>query len=550
MERMKTGLILMSSLLLTPNLPGTIGARAGAADAGLILPSITISEAVGANPGTVYTSGQTPRTVNVAWNVGSDYPYCEVYYTVNDVNQTELGRGHDGAKPITVAAGNAYHFWMVVYPGGGQVKVVTELRVVAEQRIDPVLPPAAPGSAADAGAGISDGVSDRDPVVSVYRVAINNVRVERGARHFIMRFNGQPNEVPYVAIGRGPPIIQNNEWVFGDNLVGGGFVGIGTVSNAEKAKGQYMFASSFGNSFSEDGLEPGRTYYYIITVPAPGRQRTQKTGEFSMQREITTVRVVWERVLVLDDSDDLSTGEIQFFLWANYGQPSGKMFRYYNGDADSGRGYGVNKNIVIENAPRMLTVSVSGLDSDAQFSPEESPSEPPYSGPSNNDVNDFNVAKDEFDLEQSPGVNVTVPFVLNAMPGGALNYTVFGRLEITRTSSENIGTTSSGLTTSPQPEAVRPQGRVKLPDGTTSRSTLSKCEAAKVARARNSPAAPGLEAQCLAEGSVKPIGRVKLPDGTPTKSTLTKCEAAKQARARNSPAAPGLEAQCLAEQKR
>lgn len=549
MERMKTGLILMSSLLLTPNLPGTTEARAGAADAGLIVPSITISEAVGANPGTVYTSGQTPRTVNVAWNVGSDYPYCEVYYTVNDVNQTELGRGHDGAKPVTVAAGNAYHFWMVVYPGGGQVKVVTELRVVAEQRIEPALPPPAPASRADAGAGISDGVSDRSPVDRVYRVAINNVRVERGPHHVMIRFNGQPNVAPYVAIGRGPAIVQNNELVFGDNLVGGGFVGIGTVSNAEKAKGQYMFASAFGSSFSEDGLEPGRTYYYIITVPAPGGQRTQKTGEFSMLREITTVRVVWERVLVLDDSDDLSTGEISFWFWANHGAPSGKSSSYYNRDADSGHGYDINKTVIIENAPNLLTLAASGNDSDAEFSDADPAIPAPLNRPSSVG-GDQNVAKGDFDLTQSPGTDVRVPFILNAMPGGALNFTIFGRLEITRTSSENIGTTSSGLTTAPEPEPIRAQGRVRLPDGTTSKSTLSKCEAAKLARARNSPAAPGLEAQCLAEGSVKPTARVKLPDGTTTKSTLTKCEAAKQARARNSPAAPGLEAQCLEEQKR
>ena len=163
MDRMKTGLMLVLPLLLPTNFLAASGSRTGVSDAGLIPPSITVSDAVGGNPATVYTSGQAPRTVNVAWNAGSDYPYCEIYYTVNDVNQSELGRGHDGSKPLTVTAGNAYHLWMVVYPGGGQVKVVTELRVVAEQRIGPALPPPPPPapSAADAGAGISDAVSDR-----------------------------------------------------------------------------------------------------------------------------------------------------------------------------------------------------------------------------------------------------------------------------------------------------------------------------------------------------------------------------------------------------
>jgi len=541
MTRMKIALTLLLPLLFPANLPATIGRLAGESIATVIDPSITVSDVVG---GTIYTSGQT-RTVNITWNAGSDYDHSEIYYTVNDVNQTELGRGRAGTKPLIVTAGNAYHLWMVVYPGGGQFKVVTEARFVAAQMIEPVLPPPAPASSD--GAGFSDGVSDRGAVATVYRVPINNVRVERGARHFMIRFNGQPNEMPYVAIGRGPAIIRNNELVFGDNLVGGGVVGIGTVSNAEKAKGQYMFASAFGNSFSEDALEPGRTYHYIITVPAPGGKRTQKTGEFSMLREITTVKVIWDRLLVLDDSDDFSTAELQFWLWTNYGQPSGKVSRYYNGDADTGRGYNLSKTVVIENAPRVLTLSASGIDSDGSFSRDLSDDEPPLSGPSN-ESDDHNVAKGEFDLEQSPGLNVSVPFALNAMPGGALNFTVFGRLEINRTTSENIGTSSSALTTGAGPEAVRPQGRIKLPGSAP--STLTKCEAAKQARARNSPAAPGLEAQCRDEGAVKPVGRIKQPDGTTTRSTLTKCEAAKQARARNSPAAPGLEAQCLAEQKR
>lgn len=48
------------------------------------------------------------------------------------------------------------------------------------------------------------------------------------------------------------------------------------------------------------------------------------------------------------------------------------------------------------------------------------------------------------------------------------------------------------------PETVRLAGRVKLPGGASTGSTLSICESARLARARNSPAAPGLEGQCRA----------------------------------------------------
>jgi len=71
-------------------------------------------------------------------------------------------------------------------------------------------------------------------------------------------------------------------------------------------------------------------------------------------------------------------------------------------------------------------------------------------------------------------------------------------LDGTAGTGERTGTTSSALSTPPAPTAVRPQGRIRLP-GSTTPSKLTKCEAAAAARARNSPAAPGLEKQCVAE---------------------------------------------------
>lgn len=90
--------------------------------------------------------------------------------------------------------------------------------------------------------------------------------------------------------------------------------------------------------------------------------------------------------------------------------------------------------------------------------------------------------------------------------------------------------------------------------GSTTANARTICEAAQDARARNSPAAPGLERQCAAQkppvslGKVKPppvdLGKVKSEGAPPPQRTL--CEAAADARARNSPAAAGLERQCRA----
>jgi hypothetical protein len=97
-------------------------------------------------------------------------------------------------------------------------------------------------------------------------------------------------------------------------------------------------------------------------------------------------------------------------------------------------------------------------------------------------------------------------------------------------------------------EPYRALGKVQLPP-TTLGPPRPICDVAAEARARNSPAAPGLEAQCRAAASAEPakaLGKVQLPPTTTAAAPPSICDSARAARARNSPAAPGLEAQCRA----
>ncbi len=54
-----------------------------------------------------------------------------------------------------------------------------------------------------------------------------------------------------------------------------------------------------------------------------------------------------------------------------------------------------------------------------------------------------------------------------------------------------------------KPPPVKALGRVKVPPGTTPNPPISICDAAREARARNSPAAPGLEEKCRADLAAK-----------------------------------------------
>ncbi len=96
----------------------------------------------------------------------------------------------------------------------------------------------------------------------------------------------------------------------------------------------------------------------------------------------------------------------------------------------------------------------------------------------------------------------------------------------------------------PRVKTYRALGRIET--GTPAPATPSTiCAAAKSARARNSPAAPGLERQCAAQ-SPPPLQLGRAAPADPNAPAMSLCDAARGARQRNSPAAPGLERQCLA----
>jgi hypothetical protein len=85
-------------------------------------------------------------------------------------------------------------------------------------------------------------------------------------------------------------------------------------------------------------------------------------------------------------------------------------------------------------------------------------------------------------------------------------------------------------------------GRVQA---TTPAVAMSPCDRAKDARARNSPTAQMLQAQCDAsKGPPVALGRTGTP--SPNAGTVPICDQAQSARARNSPIAPELEARCRA----
>jgi hypothetical protein len=510
-------------------------------------PTITIGGATAGDPATVYVTGQT-QAINVAWNAGTDHTYCEIYYTTNGANQTELGRGHDGSKPVTFAIGSTFEFWMVVYPGSGQYSVVAKLNVVAKSSGLP--PPKEPAPSKTGTGGFDQKARPKANTIEDFRNApfISDVVVRPDYRNVVISFASTQSTPPLVEIAKVPP----------SNTTAGLKAFPGDAGAFGRFATEHKFRYILDADAQGQQLDVGTTYYYIVNVFNNNRNdskrpREQFVGQFNTLRQ--SVKVVWERIHMTDDSDDLSTAECFFWFWANFSHSSGVYTDYMNNDMDSGENYNFDRTVFIPNAPDKLVLHASGQDADGTTAFTPSPKggnngNAPLSGAGDHSVwgsenSDTNAVAQEFDLASFPGDKHSVPFRLETR-GGSLKFIVFGHFEITRGSAiETLGTAVSALQTPPPPETVKSQGGVKVDERSTRTTPLTKCEAAREARAKNNPAAAGLEAQCREEQAIDAIAHADPPVAS-ERAQQSICESPLTALQFKNPAASGVEQKCLA----
>jgi len=197
-------------------------------------------------------------------------------------------------------------------------------------------------------------------------------------------------------------------------------------------------------------LESDTTYHYVITAKAPDGTFWRYEGKFTTFTHL--VKVVFERVKIVNDGDPdpppplpPDCGEIDLWFWANYGQPSAQFLMIKNltrgapVKACTDHVYDINRRLVIENAPNVLSLAVSGHDNDKDDyagSDLFEPSEPaPVARPHDSGDGEQNVATGEFDLRLF-GAGATMPFTLVSKPAsggsqGDLMFEVYGHITIT-----------------------------------------------------------------------------------------------------------------------
>ena len=104
------------------------------------------AQKITANPNPVQIpKGQTEKETTISWDAGPEHEYCEIFISVNGGEASELARGHNGSKAVTVQAGSKYDFTMVVYSDdqGGNPRTIANLTVTGQPQ--PETPPKGAG---------------------------------------------------------------------------------------------------------------------------------------------------------------------------------------------------------------------------------------------------------------------------------------------------------------------------------------------------------------------------------------------------------------------
>jgi hypothetical protein len=263
-------------------------------------------------------------------------------------------------------------------------------------------------------------------------IAITNVQVKVDKQNVIISFKARPNIVPVVAICNVRPVKgADSLWNF---PAGSGYKTHGATG--DKAKGEY-------SADMAQELEADTMYYYIINVPKVGGVFYQSLGKFTTAPQ-TTVKVTFEKVILRNDSDADSDGDLAFCYFVDPGQLTEQKYVLASPEKPLKWSEGEHLfrvEFVIENAVGELRLAVNGLDDDRV------PLHPAGQGlPSwdkvliapNNGMNcDCNAAHRTFDLTQISGskligFTMDTPSKIPYVGPARLVFTVVGTIEVTR----------------------------------------------------------------------------------------------------------------------
>jgi hypothetical protein len=122
-----------------------------------------------------------------------------------------------------------------------------------------------------------------------------------------------------------------------------------------------------GTTVNYMNLKPDTQYHYMVTTKDSSGTYGKKTGTLTTKKR--RIKVTFDDIKIVDDSDDLSAGDLVFELWVN-GQGGsngrGKFWPSDPGDdwATTGETVHPNTSITVNDAPETLKIELKAWDDD------------------------------------------------------------------------------------------------------------------------------------------------------------------------------------------
>ena len=189
---------------------------------------------------------------------------------------------------------------------------------------------------------------------------IRNLEIKASDRNVAIGFTSFRNVIPIIEIGEIPPVFVGGRYSFRGEARARGF----QVTGPNRAQGQYILDLKL--TAPNVRFSPSKTYHLVIRVKNPNTARSHEVASsFTTSSQMTSARVLFDRIRVRDDGDNIGCGDMMFKFFVN-DRLAEKTLGGRNNYLDwcSSESYDINVELDIPDSPDMLMIHVNGLDTD------------------------------------------------------------------------------------------------------------------------------------------------------------------------------------------
>lgn len=269
-------------------------------------------------------------TTTIQWDAEASHPNAQVWLSIDGGNETVFDADYHGAKSTTIQLGKTYVFKLYT----ANKSLLDSVTVTSKRKFVTV------------------------PLDNIPIPFIENVDEDEHGMFARITFTTVSSSLPVVMVSDKPPLSFNpvskeDEQVFNQSdLISSNFAQTGTIHEAILPD-----------------LESGKEFHYVISAHDNSNDQWYKVkGKFrTLQRAIA---VKFEKIKVVDDSDELGDGDLSFGFFVNgKNKPNVVPLTVEESELETGESKTINMTATLSGIPATLQLKVIGYDDDGEETP-------------------------------------------------------------------------------------------------------------------------------------------------------------------------------------